>query len=517
MPEIGRSSSVQRDWATRIQLHGVLLKRPFGHQSTKWTKRFFLVKDGFLMYYDANEKKDYEKREYFNIHPKGVLPLGECTFKSCKEPQQPFCFLIESPEIDGKLVLAAESAYERDQWLEILESSRRVTWKNSQLGDEMIRRLEDQGLQMAIEKQDYIDRLQSEVMALTEEKLKTEELEKVNQELEKEKEKLESFTKEMQDEYDRLKEELDETGLIMQQVETDRIKLFQSLEDQQEQLETLNQEKQRILGELQASMDEQTTLTQEKQSLSERSEELQKQLEEIDSKTREVEDFRSSAEDRLKDNQERLDQLEEEKKAISEHAHELESTIHDLVSQKEMTEKELRASTYKVILQDKLQFCFDDEIKARMSAEQRLMEAEVSLTCIDKAVISQSHRIDDEAKEEMTVNVKKLKNFFEDLAQESKISSEQPLIIRHGMMARKTLARRAKTVRYNETRKRSTNPNAMSCDLSSLRPKTQLRRAVTSVDRTTREQLEDWMASLEKEKAKRDACPVFEEEEEETF
>lgn len=32
--------------------------------------RFFLVKDGFLMYYDVNEKKDYERRDYFNIHPK---------------------------------------------------------------------------------------------------------------------------------------------------------------------------------------------------------------------------------------------------------------------------------------------------------------------------------------------------------------------------------------------------------------------------------------------------------------
>ncbi|GFO02529.1 pleckstrin homology domain-containing family d member 1 [Plakobranchus ocellatus] len=405
----------------------------------------------------------------------------------------PFPCPAPSQSMQGKLVLAAESAYERDQWLEILERSRRVTWKNSQLGDEMIRRLEDQGLQMAIEKQDYIDRLQSEVMALSEEKLRTEELEKVNQELEKEKEKLESFTKEMQDEYERIKVELDETNGLMQQVESDRVMLSQSLVEQQQQLESLDEDKQRIISELEASMAEQTTLSQEKQSLSERSEELQKQLEEIDSKTRQVEDIRVSAENRLKDNQERLDQLEEEKKAIAEHAHELESTIHDLVSQKELTEKELR-----------------DEIKARMSAEQRLQEAENSLSCIDKAVTSQSHRIDSEAKEEMTVNVKKLKHFFEDLAEESRISSEQPLIIRHGMMARKTIARRAKTVRYNENRKRST---IVSCDLSAMRPRTQLRRAVTSVDQTTREQMAAWQSALEEQKAKKEDFPVFEEDE----
>ena len=57
----------------------------------------------------------------------------------------------------------------------------------------------------------------------------------------------------------------------------------------------------------------------------------------------------------------------------------------------------------------------------------------------------------------------------------------------------------------------------MSCDLSSLRPKTHLRRAVTSVDRTTREQLEDWMMSLEKERAKREDFPVFDEKEEEAL
>ncbi|CAG5117722.1 unnamed protein product [Candidula unifasciata] len=99
MPEIIRSSSTQADWASRVQIRGILSKKPFGHQSSRWSKRFFLVKDGFLMYYDANERKDIERREFFNVHPKGVIPLGECHFKSCKETQQPFCILLESPEI----------------------------------------------------------------------------------------------------------------------------------------------------------------------------------------------------------------------------------------------------------------------------------------------------------------------------------------------------------------------------------------------------------------------------------
>ncbi|CAG5122675.1 unnamed protein product [Candidula unifasciata] len=469
MPEAVRNTLSPRDWATRIQINGVLSKKPLGHQSSRWTKRFFLVKDGFLMYYDVNEKKDYERRDYFNIHPKGVVPLGECHFKPCREPQQPFCILLESPEIDGKLVLAAESEFERDRWLETLEQSRRVTWKNTQLGDEMIRRLQNEGLEAAIEKQSYIDRLQLEVLALSEEKIKSEELERLNQELEEEKQKLASFTKEIQEEYDRIKEELNETVNLVKQVEEDRIVLSQSLQQQRQHLENLNKDKQRILEELQQSMQEQTCLSQEKKSLSQRTEELQLQLQDIESQTSSIERTRISAERRLRDNEERLEQLEAEKTAITNHAHELEFTIHDLVSQKEMTEKELK-----------------EEIRARISAEERLKEAERSLRCIDKAVNSQSHRIESEAKEEMTVNVKKLKDFFEDLAEEARITSDKPLIIRNGIMARKTIARRAQTLRY-ENRKRSTR--VQSCDVTSLRPKTTTRRVATSVNHGTSEDM----------------------------
>ena len=33
--------------------------------------RFFIIKDGFLLYYPDNERKEFEKRKgYFNIHPR---------------------------------------------------------------------------------------------------------------------------------------------------------------------------------------------------------------------------------------------------------------------------------------------------------------------------------------------------------------------------------------------------------------------------------------------------------------
>ena len=88
----------------------------------------------------------------------------------------------------------------------------------------MIRQLEDLGLQMAKEKQDYIgdyffefnlpyyraisdalsfriDQLQSEARALHDEQERTEELEKIREELEKERSKMESLTTELKDQY----------------------------------------------------------------------------------------------------------------------------------------------------------------------------------------------------------------------------------------------------------------------------------------------------------------------------
>ncbi|KAK1792919.1 hypothetical protein P4O66_001644 [Electrophorus voltai] len=81
------------DISTKVQLHGVLWKRPFGRPSAKWSRRFFIIKDSFLLYYAESEKRNFETNS---------------------------------------------------------------TWKNAQLGEAMIESLEAQGLQLAKEKQEYL-------------------------------------------------------------------------------------------------------------------------------------------------------------------------------------------------------------------------------------------------------------------------------------------------------------------------------------------------------------------------
>ncbi|XP_013400797.1 pleckstrin homology domain-containing family D member 1-like [Lingula anatina] len=194
------------DVFAKAQLHGILHKRPVGHQSNKWSKRFFIVKDGFLLYYSEVEMKDLKKRKRFSIHPKGALPLGGCTIEPAKEPGHIHSIHIKNDEdFDGVVVIAAETEMEQEKWLNVLRQSSRITWRNAQLGEAMIQQLENQGLQMAREKQDYYDQLQTEASALQDEKEQREELQRVKEELEKEKQELEEFTKGLREEYEKIK------------------------------------------------------------------------------------------------------------------------------------------------------------------------------------------------------------------------------------------------------------------------------------------------------------------------
>ncbi|XP_050406174.1 pleckstrin homology domain-containing family D member 1 isoform X1 [Patella vulgata] len=474
MPEINRAPLQQGDWSSSIQIHGTLLKRPLGHQSNNWSRRFFMVKDGFLIYYPENEKKEFDKRVHFNVHPKGIIPLAECEFKAIREPGHPFAFQVESPEIRGRLILAGESDYERKQWMETMVNCRRVTWKNTCLADEMIKRLESQGLEMAREKQNYFDRLVSEVNALSEEKIRTEELARVNTELEKEKEKLEKFTEEIREEYAKLKDELDDTSQIMTSLDEDRQKLSTLLSEQQSQLQELEKDKEKILQDMKNREKMASQLSKEKKRMSDAKNQLHQQLLEIENKQEELLNEKLCAEAKIKENQEAVKQMEEEKQTLSEHAQELQSTIKDLVVQKELTETELR-----------------DEIKARIAAELRLKEAEMSLNKLDTAVNEKTSLVDAETKEEMAVNVKKLKQFFEDLAEEAKFAADKPIIMRNAVYARKTMARRAKTLKF-ERRKRSTRcqTQIVTMDISKLSSSEKmLRRSLSNIDHSTRERI----------------------------
>ncbi|KAK2194309.1 hypothetical protein NP493_116g05015 [Ridgeia piscesae] len=112
-----------RDVASNLQMYGVLAKKSFTHNSNKWAKRFFVLKDGFLFYYADSERKDFERHQVFNMHPKGVIPLGNCNIEPSTEPGHPFSIIIRNDTFSMDVMLAAESDYTREKWLTLLKRS----------------------------------------------------------------------------------------------------------------------------------------------------------------------------------------------------------------------------------------------------------------------------------------------------------------------------------------------------------------------------------------------------------
>ena len=131
------------------QLSGHLWKcRTSGDNS--WKRRFFVLKDGFLLYY--TEKSD-DKFLLFDFHPRGVLPLDGCTVQRVEQgPRKDLAHLgirISHPSFGRRaLVLCAETAADRERWLIALENSRYITYKNALEGSRQIERLKGQLVQL---------------------------------------------------------------------------------------------------------------------------------------------------------------------------------------------------------------------------------------------------------------------------------------------------------------------------------------------------------------------------------
>ncbi|XP_023611638.1 pleckstrin homology domain-containing family D member 1 isoform X3 [Myotis lucifugus] len=287
-PSLEQADSDALDISTKVQLYGVLWKRPFGRPSAKWSRRFFIIKESFLLYYSESEKKSFETNKHFNIHPKGVIPLGGCLVEAKEEPSMPYAMKISHQDFhvhrgpsswQGNILLAAESEFEQAQWLEMLQESGKVTWKNAQLGEAMIKSLEAQGLQLAKEKQEYLDKLMEETEELCLQREQREEL------------------------------------------SIEKKKTLEMLEENENQLETL------------ANQSEQPSPSGG----------LHSNLRQIEGKMQQLLEEKLLAEKRMKENEERSRALEEEREFYSSQSQALQNSLQELTAQKQQAEQELKA------------------------------------------------------------------------------------------------------------------------------------------------------------------------------
>ncbi|XP_014674259.1 PREDICTED: pleckstrin homology domain-containing family D member 1-like [Priapulus caudatus] len=412
--------------------------------------QFFVVKDGFLLYYPESEKKDFERKRAFNIHPKGVIPLGNVTVESLEEINQEYCIHIKF-ESGNYMALAAETAMARNKWVEVLTQASRVTLLNTKLSENMIEELEMQGLQFCKEREDYHCQLQSETVALRDEITRNEELARVTLELEQEKQKMEEATLDLQGECERIKSELEDANDQLQGLETERTKMKNLTSDLNAQLEALRLEKENTLSTLHRKAQHTQQLSQENESLAHATQQLRTNLRAIEERITTLSHTKEDAEETLRKNEEMAEILTQEKHNYREQAQELVVTLNELMEQKQMTERDLK-----------------DEIEARMDAERRLHDAEQSLRHLEGALFRTRESITSETKCDMMTDVKKLKQFFENVATEAQIDANKPIIMKNAVYARKNFVRRAKTLRAATLRRYKSKSMGQCTDRSRL-------------------------------------------------
>ncbi|XP_019728094.1 pleckstrin homology domain-containing family D member 1 [Hippocampus comes] len=431
-----QSDSEALDISAKVQLHGVLWKRPFGRPSAKWSRRFFVIKDSFLLYYAESEKRSFESSRIFNIHPKGVIPLGGCVVSATEDMGMPFGLVITLEDFSGTVVVAAECEEEQLHWMEMLQESGKVTWKNAQLGEAMIESLEAQGLQLAKEKQEYLDKLMEETEELTHQRAQREELERLNQVLEEEKMKYEEVVMELKAEQEQIKLDLDGTTQSLQGVESEKEELSGLTVMLQKSIEQLSQEKQRTLELLEAEEveeeEEKANDDDEEEVVENRKElgnmDLLRDLHHIEEQMKLLLKEKEQADEKLRENQQRAEVLQQEREFYSSQATTLQQSLSQLTADKRQTEAELQA-----------------EMESRMELEKRLKQAEEALQDLEKGLDSLDRS--SERDQRMRGDVTQLRRFFEECICAAEIEAKLPAIMKNAVYLHKAAARRIKSCR----------------------------------------------------------------------
>ncbi|XP_046992275.1 pleckstrin homology domain-containing family D member 1-like isoform X2 [Schistocerca americana] len=429
---------------TKVQLSGILLKKSFSPHSNKWNKRFFMVKEGFLLYYSENEKKSFDKRGYFNIHPKGVLPIGGCIIQPSSDVGQEYIIKIGSDSfINGPVILAAETQFDQERWIQGLQEAARITWENSRMGESIIRDLESQGLKLNKEKQSYVEKLHEETIALQDEIDRNEELEKLNLILDEEKCRLQETIAEFKKEHEAMKREYEETISALRLVQQDKEALEQTTSDLMKNLADLEEEKLRIHEHL--NRKDTNCYGEEKAT-----EKLHEDLQDIEEETRCLLEEKTEIEIRYQENELRAKLLEEEKQLISEESSKLLSSlnvcfqldtmyvIQDLIERDLLTQKDLPESDLLL------------EMSARIDAEKQLKLAQDSVYKLEGALETEINPL--ELRTKILPDVKKLRQFFEHVAEEAKIDANMPVIMKNAVYARKKLAKKARSQVIEQSR-----------------------------------------------------------------
>ncbi|KAK6062164.1 PH domain protein [Cooperia oncophora] len=153
-----------------VQCYGTLWKKyKKKNRPATWSKRFFLLKECFLIYYSTRFKKTFQKNKRIDLHPKGIIPLIGCSIVCGGDVGKKHCLLIAHPQFPSAIIVAAPDFKTQEEWLKALRNATKISFKNTLVGETMIRELESKGLILCEEKKTYEEKLEQEAKARKEE------------------------------------------------------------------------------------------------------------------------------------------------------------------------------------------------------------------------------------------------------------------------------------------------------------------------------------------------------------
>ena len=134
-----------------VRRAGYLMKKKFSSGGKgKWQRRWFVLKDAFLLYYKVEAGYKPGAAYTWNNKPLGCIPLGNTAIQRVKGRNADGTESCRAWEIvhkdfhGGALLLAADEEQDAAAWITLLEQNRTVTYENCMLGEAEVRRLEEE-------------------------------------------------------------------------------------------------------------------------------------------------------------------------------------------------------------------------------------------------------------------------------------------------------------------------------------------------------------------------------------
>ena len=367
--------------------------KPFEKKTSKqkWKRKFFIAKDGFLLYYAESEMKAFESKHHFNIHPKGVIPLGGCQLTETVDGSQKFAITISHPHFQGEITVGAENEEDCKCWLEALTDAGKVTWKNAHLGLSLVQQLELKCQEDAQEKQEAIDKLNAEASKLEQEEI--EEFERLASQLKENKKDIEEAAKILREAKTTTEQELEAAIGAMNKIKEEKSRIYEKAIILQTDLQDISRKTEEAAAQLKERERLAKKLEVERKTLKLSTSRLLRDVVKAEERSKALEQEKVSNELQLHAETEAAQKLKKKIRQISNTALKLQMNL----------EEAEEAKLWSIFEAEK-------EKTRRIEIERKLLPFKESLNRLDRAIKESGVDID----LQIESDVKNLRGFLED-------------------------------------------------------------------------------------------------------